>query len=162
LLGAADGAAPAAGAGVDPVVQGELQAVEQLLDVGGVEAGVEGRPAGGLAFALGVAQIDQVGRVGDEKAVAPGGKSGREAAAVSGSLLRRGSSGPGGAAAGTRATRSGNRKNESRRGVDMEGSPSEEDVRLSGLTAVRSSGVRLESLTYVVARRGARCNKTNG
>src|SRR5262249_20824998 len=82
LLGAGDRAATAAGTCVNGVVEGELEAVEQLLDVADVEATVEGLALSGLAFALGVCQINQLRGVGDEQATSPRRQAGRETQTV--------------------------------------------------------------------------------
>src|SRR5439155_3352738 len=65
---AGDGAADAAGAGVDPVVHRPLQAARQLLNVRQVEAAVERAYLVGLAGPLGVLAVNQVRGVGDEQA----------------------------------------------------------------------------------------------
>ena len=68
LLRRADRAAVAAGDAIDPVVEAPLQAVDHLLDVGEVEAGVEHALPIGLAVAVGVFEVEDVRSVGDEQA----------------------------------------------------------------------------------------------
>ena len=74
-----DRAAVAAGASVDPVIEAPLQAVEQLLDVVQVEAGVEGAATVGLAVAIGVFEVEEVRGDRDEQAAFPRHHRRREA-----------------------------------------------------------------------------------
>ena len=78
----ADLAAAVAVGAVDPAVEAELEAVDPVLLVPLAEAREEDLAVVGLAVAVAVLGVEDVGRAGDEHAVAPGHDAGRERQAV--------------------------------------------------------------------------------
>ncbi len=75
-----DRAAAVAVGPVDPAVEAELEAVDPVLLVALGEPGEEDLAMVGLAVAVAVLGVEDVGRAGDEHAVAPGHDAGRETA----------------------------------------------------------------------------------